>query len=299
MPDPDGHVAGSAEVVGVALAPELTRYLPYLMRKAFAYISANATRSTKPRDFVVLASLVDQDVCSQQELAERLEINRTIMVKLIDRLQDAGYVTRTRNPDNRRSYVLSLTTAGRAVLAEMRHSVTERDEQITSALTFAERERLNDLLRMLLGEPAETPAALSTEYLVTQAFYLLRRRGDTMVSDARLRVRNFGPLFAIGKFGPCPQQRLARYLAVTEPAAAQIVDELVQAELVARGQDPTDRRRYALELTVEGRRKLAILHDAIERLQTDLVRMVGGPENEAEIHTLLHKLLPPDTPQRQ
>jgi DNA-binding MarR family transcriptional regulator len=293
--DPDGHMAGGcAEVSGVALTSELTRYLSYLMRKAFTYVTASSARSTQPRDFVVLASLVDQDVFSQQELAERLEINRTIMVKLIDRLEDAGYVTRTRNPDNRRSYVLSLTDAGRAALDEMQLSVTERDERITSALTPAERERLNDLLRTLLGEPQETPTTLSTEYLITQSFYLLRRRGDTMVSDVGLRLRYFGPLFAIGKFGPCPQQRLARYLTVTEPAAAQVVDELAQAGLVARGQDPVDRRRYALELTDLGRQRLATLRDAVERLQADLVRTLGGPANEEEIHTLLHKLLPPE-----
>ncbi|MFD2354860.1 MarR family transcriptional regulator [Nonomuraea ferruginea] len=48
---------------------------------------------------------------------------------------------------------------------------------------------------------------------------------------------------------PCAQQQLARRLDITELAAAQIVDELVRLGLVARGQDPADRRRYALELT--------------------------------------------------
>src|SRR5690242_8330166 len=135
-----------------ALAPELTRYLMYLLRRVFAHISSIEARSTQPRDLVVLASLAEQDVFSQQELAERLE--------------NAGYVTRTRNPDNRRSYILSLTAAGRAAVDGMRTSVTERDERITAALTPAQRDRLNDLLRMLLGEPAETPTTLSTEYLI-------------------------------------------------------------------------------------------------------------------------------------
>jgi DNA-binding MarR family transcriptional regulator len=268
------------------------------MRRAFAYASANADGSTQARDFAVLASLADQRVSSQQELAERLEINRTIMVKLIDRLQEAGYVTRTRNPDNRRSYVLSLTDQGRKALEEMQPSVLERDRLLTANLRPEERERLNDLLRALLGEAENTPSTVSTEYLITQAFYFLRRRGDAMVSDVGLRVRNFGSLFAIGKLGPCPQQRLARYLAVTEPAAAQIVEELVQAGLVARGQDPEDRRRYALELTDLGRARLATLHDAVDRLQADLVKAVGGRENEKEIHTLIHKLLPPEVPER-
>lgn len=285
-------MANSAELPRTALAPELTRYLMYLLRRVFAHISTIEVRSTQPRDLVVLASLAEQDVFSQQELAERLEINRTIMVKVIDRLEEAGYVTRTRNPDNRRSYMLSLTEVGRAAVDGMRTSVTERDERITAALTAGERDRLNDLLRMLLGEPAETPTTLSTEYLITQVFYLVRRRGDVMTAGIGLRGRNFGPMFAIGKFGPCAQQQLARYLAVTEPAAAQIVDELVQSDMVARGQDPTDRRRYALELTDQGRRKFTELQEACDRLQVDLVAAVGGPENEEEMHTLLYKLLP-------
>lgn len=298
MPDPGEHMGKAAELPGVALAPELTRYLPYLMRRAFSYVSANADSSTQARDFAVLASLADQQVSSQQELAERLEINRTIMVKVIDRLQAAGYVRRTRNQENRRSYMLSLTDAGRDALDEMQPAVLARDKLLTANLTPDERERLNDLLRTVLGRREKTPNTLSTEYLITQVFYLLRRRGDAMVSDVGLRLRNFGSLFAIGKLGPCPQQRLARYLAVTEPAAAQIVEELVRSGLVARGQDPADRRRYALELTDLGWERLATLRDAVDRLQAELRETMGGAAHEAEIHTLIRNLLPPELPDR-
>jgi DNA-binding MarR family transcriptional regulator len=268
------------------------------LRRAFTQLSRANPSGAQPRDYVVLGVLAEDDVCSQQDLAERLGINRTIMVKLIDRLQDAGYVTRTRNPENRRSYVLSLTEQGRTALEDMRRTVLERDELITAALRPDERDRLNDLLRTVLGEPAKTPSTLSTEYLITQVFYLLRRRGDAMVAELGLRIRNFASLSAIGKLGPCPQQQLARYLAVTEPAAAQIVEELVQAGLVARGQDPADRRRYALELTELGRDRLETLRDAMDRVQTELVATLGGSNYEEEIHTLLHKLLPPGTTER-
>jgi DNA-binding MarR family transcriptional regulator len=120
----------------------------------------------------------------------RLEINRTIMIKLIDRLQEAGYVTRTRNPDNRRSYVLSLTGPGRKALEEMRRPVHGARRAPDRQPEPKERERLNDLLRTVLGEPEKTPGTLSTGYLITQVFYLLRRRGDAMVSDVGLRVRS-------------------------------------------------------------------------------------------------------------
>jgi hypothetical protein len=40
------------------------------------------------------------------------------------------------------------------------------------------------------------------------------------------------------------------------------------------------------------------LRDAIDRLQADLVKTLGGSDNEEEIHTLIHKLLPPEIPER-
>jgi len=289
----------AAEIPGVRLAPELARYLPYLMRRAYVHVSEVVDRRPQARELAVLASLADQQVSSQQELAERLEINRTTMVTLIDGLEAAGQVTRTRNPDNRRAYLLALTPSGRKALEALealearQQSIVTGDDLVTANLNRVEQQHLGELLRAVLAEPGSTPTEASIGYLIAQVFYLLRRRGDDLVSDHGLRIRNFASLSTINKLGPCPQQDVARYLAVTEPAAAQIVDELVQAGLVARGQDPTDRRRYALELTGLGRQQLGRLRTAMNRLQAEVRKAVGGTENEAELHALIHKLLPP------
>jgi DNA-binding MarR family transcriptional regulator len=48
---------------------------------------------------------------SQQAIGERLRIDRTTMVALIDSLERAGYVKRERNPGDRRAYVITLTAA--------------------------------------------------------------------------------------------------------------------------------------------------------------------------------------------
>ncbi|RCG28741.1 MarR family transcriptional regulator [Sphaerisporangium album] len=243
------------------------------------------------RDFVVLDTLAEQDGCSQQDLAERLGINRTIMVRLIDRLEEAGHVTRTRNPANRRSYVLTLTAAGREARDAMRQAVSDRDARVTAALTPDERRRLDELLGKMLPEP-EQPAVQSTEYLVTQAHHRLRRHGDALLGPAGLRTRHFGPLSALELLAPCPQQELARYLAITEPSAAQVVDELVQAGLVARGQDPHDRRRYALELTALGRERLTSVRAAMESIAAEVLTILGGGP-ERELRALLLKLISP------
>jgi DNA-binding MarR family transcriptional regulator len=264
----------------------------------YARFTADAIRDDpRSRDFVVLDTLADQEADSQREIAERLGINRTIMVRLIDRLEDAGYVTRTRNPANRRSYVLSLTAAGREALDEMRRAVSDRDARLTAGLSRRERKRLDELLGRLLPEP-EHAAVHSIEYLVAHAHYLMRRRGDALLADVGLKIRHFGPLFAIDRLGPCSQQQLAQYLTITEPAAAEVVDELVHAGLVARGQDPNDRRRYALELTDLGRQRLGVARDVVERLNADVLDTLGS-DGMAALRTLLTKLLPAEEPPRE
>lgn len=279
----------TAETAGT-LPPELTRFIGYLVRRVHARFAADQTPgSGHSRDFVILSVLAEQDVHSQQALADRLGINRTIMVSLVDRLERDGYLARARKPGNRRSYVLSLTAAGRRELARMRRAVVARDRRLTAALSAGERERLNHLLRSLLPEPERVPGVSGTEFLLSQLHFYLRRRGDNLLSKTGLRMRHYGPLMAIEKLGPCPQQQLARYLAINEPATTALVDELVAAGLVARGQDPADRRRYALTLTDLGRERLATVREVVEGIQTGLAQTLGRSA-EAELRSLLCRL---------
>ncbi|WP_308249936.1 MarR family winged helix-turn-helix transcriptional regulator [Sphaerisporangium fuscum] len=274
---------------GSPLPADLRWSIGHLLRKAFVRFTAEAMRDgPRSREFVMLDVLADEDGYSQQELAERLGINRTIMVRLVDRLEDSGQVTRERNPANRRSYVLSITEAGRKAVDDMRQAVFERDARVTAALTPAERLRLRELLSRLLPEP-DQPAIQSTEYLVSQAHYRLRRLGDRLLADIDLRTRHFGPIYALEVLAPCPQQQLARQLMITEPAAAEVVDELVRAGIVARGQDPHDRRRYALALTDLGRQRVPIVKEALQRIEADVLDALGP--DAGELRTLLTKLL--------
>jgi predicted ArsR family transcriptional regulator len=75
----------------------------FLMRQMYVRFTAAAVHDDPmSRDLVVLDTLADQDAASQQDLAERLGINRAIMVRVIDRLEHVGHVRRMRNPGNRR-----------------------------------------------------------------------------------------------------------------------------------------------------------------------------------------------------
>jgi DNA-binding MarR family transcriptional regulator len=262
-----------------------------LLRRVYVLItSAEGGDASAARDVAVLDVLAGQGASSQQDLAERLGINRTIMVRVLDRLADAGWVERVRNPADRRSYELRLTPAGDAARTDLRREAAERSAGLTTVLTPGERERLDALLAGLLPEPAEHGPELGTEFLVAQAHLAMRRFADGLLAGTGLRVSYFGALIAIEQLGAGTQRDIARQLEITEPATAEIVDELVTAGYVTRDRDPEDRRRYALRLTDEGRAALVTLRAATHEVHTSVASRLGE-EATGELRTLLKRLL--------
>ena len=91
---------------------------------------------------------------SQQAIGERLRIDRTTMVSLIDDLERAGYLKRERNPDDRRAYVIALTAAGRKAQARAEEALDAHAVRFFGQLPEPERQELHRLLTRLI-EPAE------------------------------------------------------------------------------------------------------------------------------------------------
>jgi DNA-binding MarR family transcriptional regulator len=280
-----------------ANAPALVGYTGHLLRRAAAktrqIMQAAMPTGTQPREYVVLGVLADTAAISQQDLADRLAINRTVMVKLIDRLEAAGHAARSRNPADRRSYVLSLTPAGRRAVARMAPAVARAEAQLTAPLRPTDRRRLNDLLRQLLPDltgRVPDPPGLRTSYLLIHADLRLHRHADQVLAKLGMQMRHFGALTTVAQIGPCPQQDLAHRLSVTETAIVQIVDDLQGQGLVERQRDPRDRRRYALRLTDDGRGRLTRARRALDAVHARVVERLGEHGDE-ELRGLLEQLL--------
>lgn len=103
---------------------------------------------------------------SQRDLADRLGIVQSRMVALIDGLESAGLVARTRSAADRRSYRLALTDAGRGRLAELRTVAESNESELTASLEAGQRDALYDVLRALaaaLGLDEDVHAGYRTE----------------------------------------------------------------------------------------------------------------------------------------
>ena len=74
--------------------------------------------------------------------------------KRLDKLEAAGLVARTADPDDRRGTLISLTDAGRRLIDGLTPAHLDNERRILGALSEADQRRLADLLRKLqLGLP--------------------------------------------------------------------------------------------------------------------------------------------------
>ncbi|MFD6454398.1 MarR family winged helix-turn-helix transcriptional regulator [Nocardia sp. NPDC060220] len=103
---------------------------------------------------LVLKMLAEVGACSQQALAEELRIDRSVMVTVCDDLESSGYVRRERNPLDRRSYAVTLTSAGSDRLHGAEAATPAFLDDTFAALTPSERTQLTTLLgKLLITEP--------------------------------------------------------------------------------------------------------------------------------------------------
>jgi DNA-binding MarR family transcriptional regulator len=98
------------------------------------------------------------------ELAEWLTLSRGGITKLVDRLQDAGYLERVACSEDRRSLQAELTPAGQRLLEEMRAVYGAEVGRHLASLTGDEAELVTSILARVTGSTcaeagSEAPAA--------------------------------------------------------------------------------------------------------------------------------------------
>jgi DNA-binding MarR family transcriptional regulator len=88
------------------------------------------------------------------EFTSALMLTSSGTTKRLDRLEQAGLITRDPDPGDRRGTLITLTAAGRKLVDDTTEAHLENERRLLSALTDAERRQLADLLRKLrLGLP--------------------------------------------------------------------------------------------------------------------------------------------------
>lgn len=287
MPDSEPHAAPShlSEMTGFLLR---SAYL-----KAADCAQACISETAPPRELTILAILDERGPLSQRQLCDLLQVNRTIMVKLVDNLEERGWVIRDRNPNDRRSYALRVTEVGTKSLDGFRGDLDQAERVLTKALTPRQRNSLRkELLALLDGEHWMSIDSLTGHagFLITQAHRMIRDWATRELEPVGLDPRDFGVLVTLWREQPCSQNHLAQVLGVSAPAALSFVEQLEATGLVHRERNANDRRFYDLTLTPAGQQRLKAARKAAGKVQQRIAARLGE-RGDAELRRLLTRVI--------
>jgi MarR family transcriptional regulator, transcriptional regulator for hemolysin len=124
---------------------------PYLLGRAARLFVRRADDRLRKLGFSaayvpVLRALKDGSALSQTALAERAKVEQPTMAKMLARMERDRVVRRTRNPEDGRSSLYSLTQGALAKVAQARRVLVLGGEEMLRGLTPAEIDQLGALL---------------------------------------------------------------------------------------------------------------------------------------------------------
>jgi DNA-binding MarR family transcriptional regulator len=106
----------------------------------------------------VLAHLSRNEGINQTGLADILDIEPITLGRLIDKLEDAGWVERRLHATDRRVYLLYLTPKVRPVIEQIRALAAETKAVALAGISAEEQERVVAILARIRANLSERPA---------------------------------------------------------------------------------------------------------------------------------------------
>lgn len=98
----------------------------------------------------VLCTLVDREGMTQSEIAEQLSVQGATITNMLQRMEEAGLVTRRRDAEDNRLVRVYLTDSGREKERIIHRAFGEMEARIFEGISPKDRERLRQLFYKLL-----------------------------------------------------------------------------------------------------------------------------------------------------
>ena len=136
--------------------PALRETFAYRLRSAKKVISTSIRQNFRDtgisRDtFIVLRTIYENPGLTQREIGESCGKDANVIVKLIDRLEDMGFVRRVRGERDRRTFTIFATDTGARAAEDFWSHYVEQVEKILNVLSEREKEELSRMLDKILN----------------------------------------------------------------------------------------------------------------------------------------------------
>ena len=136
------------------LPRELVASTAFLLARLGVSLKMRAIKDFEQFDFSpyhhsVLALLDEGSRETQATIADALKLDRSMLVGLLDTLEERGMIERKRDPNDRRRHLVSLTPAGKRQLTRFRAIVKAIEDEFLAPLDEESRATLHGLLLRL------------------------------------------------------------------------------------------------------------------------------------------------------
>ena len=118
-----------------------------LLRRAFdERVRALGLTAVQAR---LLLSLQKLPANNQAFYAERIEVEPITLTRIVDRMEESGWIERMPDPNDRRARILHLTAKSHEIVSKVRERVDGLVEDMAFGLNAAERDELTRLLTIV------------------------------------------------------------------------------------------------------------------------------------------------------
>jgi DNA-binding MarR family transcriptional regulator len=117
----------------------------------------------RPLEFRVLLILVHRDGVSQEEIAEGLTIDKSVIARVVKNLIQNDYIVRKVNEEDRRAYCLFRTSKAIAFDETMMAILEEWEEIILEKVPEEERDRFSELMKDVFAHTKLTVKKIQQE----------------------------------------------------------------------------------------------------------------------------------------
>lgn len=98
------------------------------------------------RQYGVLVKVYERRDMSQIQIAEELKIDRTTMAERAQQLESLHYITRVKNPQDKRTYCLNITKQGIELLEKCWELLQQSESNVLSPLNDQEKKDFKNYL---------------------------------------------------------------------------------------------------------------------------------------------------------
>lgn len=118
-----------------------------LYRKSHIWLNAGCTQhNLTAAQAVVIMIVCDFDTLTQDQITKRLSLDKSVIAKTVTKLEERGFLTRSTNAKDKRTYDIRPTETARAVYPLIRDQVEDCFRRMTQTMTKEQRDTFRNLL---------------------------------------------------------------------------------------------------------------------------------------------------------